>query len=60
MISLSVLRDTYGRTWEIRTDLVIGVAAWRRVRVAHQGTQVNVLVAGNLDELACKLKIQGV
>jgi hypothetical protein len=58
MISADELRNTHGRTWEICTDLAIGVAAWRRVWVEYRGSQVNVLVAGGLDELAEKLRRQ--
>ncbi|MFI7610683.1 hypothetical protein ACIBP6_05520 [Nonomuraea terrae] len=55
------LEAQYGRTWVIRTDLAIGVAAWRRVNLPANRlgrTGVNVLAAGDLDELGDKLAEQ--
>lgn len=51
---------TYGHTWVIRTDLAIGVAAYRRIALppAEIGERVNVLVATDLDGLITKLDAQ--
>ncbi|TMR98883.1 hypothetical protein [Nonomuraea basaltis] len=55
------LRETYCRTWEICTDMAIGVAAWRHTYLtpAQLGRhKLNVMCAGDLDELAKRLADQ--
>ncbi|GAA1690462.1 hypothetical protein GCM10009733_103320 [Nonomuraea maheshkhaliensis] len=54
------LAAMYGHTWVISTDLVIGVAAYRRVNlpISAFGERLNVLVASDLVELAARLAEQ--
>ncbi len=55
MTSVEQLREAYGRTWEICTDMAIGVAAWRHTYLtpAQLGRhKVNVMCSPSLDGLA--------
>ncbi|MGI5286032.1 hypothetical protein ACQEVF_22225 [Nonomuraea polychroma] len=57
-ITADELRQMYGQTWEIRTDLANGVAAWRKTNVTsaqYDAGLLNVFCAGSLDELAQKI-----
>ncbi|MET9244485.1 hypothetical protein [Nonomuraea sp. NPDC003709] len=61
MITVGKLREKYGGTWEISTDLAIGVAAWRRKYLGEDAlgrNGVNNMCASPLDELAAKLAAQ--
>jgi hypothetical protein len=57
MITVDELRATYAK-WTIYTQMAIGVAAWRNVWIPTKGAAANILLAGNLDELASKLAEQ--
>jgi hypothetical protein len=59
MITVDQLRANYPK-WTIHTQMAIGVAAWRNVWVLYKGNAANILLAGNLDELASKLADQEV
>jgi hypothetical protein len=59
--SVDGLRAAYGRTWEISTELVCGVAAWRHAnlpRTLFDGGLVNIICASDLNELSDKLAEQ--
>jgi hypothetical protein len=59
--SVDELRAVYGRTWEVSTELVCGVAAWRHAnlpRTMFNAGLINVICASDLDELADKLAEQ--
>ncbi|MFC4012600.1 hypothetical protein ACFOY2_35585 [Nonomuraea purpurea] len=61
MITVDELRERFGKTWEIATDLALGVAAWRHTDVTnarYKAGLVNVLRGWDLDELAQKLAEQ--
>ncbi|MGP3964498.1 hypothetical protein ACTWPT_51920 [Nonomuraea sp. 3N208] len=53
------LRSVYGNAWEICTDVPDVLYAWRHENLAKlDGHLVNVLRAGDIDELANKLAEQ--
>ncbi|MCF6474967.1 hypothetical protein FAF44_42340 [Nonomuraea sp. MG754425] len=60
-MTLDELRATYNNAWEISTEPVAYVFAWRRVPLTPNqlgATSVNVLHAWDLDELTEKLEEQ--
>ncbi|MET7328022.1 hypothetical protein [Nonomuraea sp. NPDC005650] len=61
MTTVEELRNKYGTTWEICTELAYGAAAWRRTYLAPAALgrhRVNVMCAGGLDGLAERLATQ--
>ncbi|MEV0620711.1 hypothetical protein AB0I81_45815 [Nonomuraea sp. NPDC050404] len=61
MITLDELQEKYKATWEINTDSIACVYAWRHVALAPKRLgdgSANVLRAWDLDELAEKLAEQ--
>jgi hypothetical protein len=61
VITLEELQGRHRWTWEISTELLSGVAAWRYTGVTpamYQAGLLNVVLAGDLEELAKQLAQQ--